>query len=207
MTIERHLAALGGNFVMRRLIVALAVWTAVGCGSTGPMVADAGVCGLGGKTPPNLLQNASFECDGADAWSAVYGSLEIVAGGRTGRAAKVTVAQAGGRLAYAKTFAPEPGRKTYCFSAWVSGTAPFMRMRVLRDFGGSVQEVAFSDQLSAEFHRVPTLTVSADGAPKLALVFEVQTNRSDGQNATAGQTLWVDDADVWESSSNCAEQR
>jgi hypothetical protein len=169
---------------------------------------DAGACRGTSRTPPNLVENAEFECDSATPeWSAVFGTLELAAGGRTGRAAKVTVNQAGGRFAYAKLFAPEPGNKTFCFSAWLSGTAPFMRMRVLRDFGGSVQEVAFSDQVFSDFRRIPTLKVTADNAPKLQLVFEVQTNRADGQNAMPGQTMLIDDVDVWESSANCTEMR
>jgi hypothetical protein len=82
-----------------------------------------------------------------------------------------------------------------------------MRMRVLRDFNGSVQEVAFSEQIFSDFRKVPTLKVTGENAPKLQLVFEVQTNRGDGQNAMAGQTMLIDDVDVWETSNNCMEAR
>ena len=187
------------------LLVSLA-----GCG--GPVGGtDAGVdagCRDTSKTPSNLLENPGFECDESPAaWSGVYGTFELAAGGRSGRAGQVTVNQAGGRFAYTKTFAPDVGNKTYCFSAWLTGTAPFMRMRVLRDFGGSVQEVSFSEQIFPDWRRIPTLKVTGDNAPKLQLVFEVQTNRTDGMNAMPGQTLRIDDVDVWESSSNCAETR
>jgi hypothetical protein len=192
---------------MRALLPCLVLLAACGPQTT---TADGGACLDTLKTPSNLLENPGFDCGDASpvtAWSAVYGTLSAVAGGRTGRAAQVTVDASGGRMSYARTFAAEPGTKTYCFSAWLAGTAPFMRMRVLRDFGGSVQEVAFSDQIFSDFRRIPTLKVTGDNAPKLLLVFEVQTNRPDGQNATPGQTMLIDDVDVWESASNCTESR
>lgn len=161
------------------------------------------------KTPANLLENPGFECDTMPSeWSAIYGTLELVAGGRSGRAAKLTANAAGGRMAYAKDFAVDAGMKT--FSAYISGTAPFMRMRVLRVLNGGVQEVAQSDQLFGDFRRTPlgtALKVGNENAPKLQLVFEMQTNRSDGMNAVAGDTLLVDDVDVWESANNCGETR
>jgi hypothetical protein len=191
---------------MRTRMVLVLLLTACG---TAPGPVDAGGCGEGpSRTPLNLIENPGFECgENSDQWAAVFGSLELVNGGRTGRAAKVTVDALGGRFTYAKTFAPSPGNKTYCFSAWVAGSAPFMRMRVLRDFKGRVQEVAFAESMTSEYRRIPTLKVTADGAPALNLVFEVQTNRTDGQNAVAGQTMLIDDVDVWESMSNCGEAR
>jgi hypothetical protein len=196
---------------MRALFVLFpVVLVGVGCG---PMmnVPDGGMntgCRDTSKTPANLLENPAFECDSSPAeWSGIYGTLELVAGGRSGRAAQVTVNQAGGRFAYAKDFAIDAGNKTFCFSAWLKGTAPFMRMRVLRVLSGSVQEVAFSEQVFSDFRKIPTLKVTNDNAPKLQLVFEAQTNRGDGQNAMAGQTIVIDDVDVWESAANCTETR
>jgi hypothetical protein len=185
----------------------------LGLSACGPMtvVPDAGGCRGAVKTPANLLENPGFECDSTPSeWSAVYGTLDLVAGGRTGRAAQVTVNAAGGRMAYTKEFAVDAGTKTFCFSAYISGTAPFMRMRVLRVFNGSVQEVAQSDQLFSDFRRTPLgmpLKVGNDSAPKLQLVFEAQTNRADGMNALPGQVMLIDDVDVWESSANCSETR
>lgn len=186
-----------------------ALWLAA-CGpmTVVPDAGGGGACRDTTKTPANLIENPGFECDSSPAeWSPIYGTLELAAGGRSGRAAKVTVNQAGGRFAYTKVFAPDAGTKTFCFSAWLQGTAPFMRLRVLRDFGGSVQEVAFSEQIFSDWRRIPTLQVTNDNAPKLQLVFEVQTNRSDGQNAPAGSVMLIDDVDVWESSANCSETR
>ncbi|MFO0597821.1 MAG: hypothetical protein U0228_21145 [Myxococcaceae bacterium] len=189
-----------------RLVLVSALVTLAACGSPTGMP-DAGGCTDSGKTPPNLLENPGFECDTSPAtWSAIFGKLDFVSGGRSGRAAQVTVDATGGRFTYAKEFAPNPGTKSYCFTAWKAGTAPFIRMRVLRDFNGSVQEVAFSDQNFSDFRKIPTQKVTADNAPKLLLVFEVQTNRTDGMNAMPGQTMLIDDVDVWETTSNCNER-
>lgn len=183
--------------------------TSVFCFACGPMnpMPDAGnnACNGAAKTPANLIENNGFECDGS--WSQVYGTFETVTGGRTGKAGQVTVTAAGGRFAYGKPFAENAGSKTYCVSAYLKGTAPFMRMRVLRDFDGSVQEVSFSEQIFSDWRRIPTLKVTGENAPKIQLVFEVQTNRTDGQSAMAGQTMLIDDVDVWESSNNCMESR
>lgn len=167
-----------------------------------------GACGGPSRTPANLIENPGFECDSGE-WSAVsgYGTVDLVAGGRTGRAGQVTVEALGGRLLYGKDFAPNPGTKTFCFTAWLSGTVPFMRMRVLRELPGGVQEVQFSEQVTSDWRRIPTLQVDAQSAPKLVLVFEVQTNRTDGQNGQPGQVLRIDDVDVWESTTRCMESR
>lgn len=180
-----------------------------GCGPI-DVTADAGTnaCKGPAKTPANLLDNPGFECDSGE-WGGVpaYGKFGYIAGGRSGRAGQVTVEQLGGRMVYAKDFAPNAGTKTFCFTAWLKGTAPFMRMRVLREFSGGVQEVQFSEQVFSDWRRIPTLKVEGLDAPKLTLVFEAQTNRADGQSAQPGQTLLIDDVDVWESSANCAESR
>lgn len=191
---------------MRPALLLAPALALVACGPVTP-TPDAGMnlCTGAPRTPPTLVENASFECEGG--WSQVYGTLALVEGGRSGRAAQVTVNQAGGRFAAAKPFAENVGTKTYCVTAWLKGTAPFMRMRVLRDFNGSVQELAFSEQIFSDWRRIPTLKVTGDNAPKLTLVFEVQTNRTDGQNAMPGQTMLIDDVDVWESSVNCTESR
>ncbi len=194
---------------MRLLLLTLPV-VLFACGPVPVPVPDAGPLGCRdtSKTPANLVENGAFECDTSPLeWSAVYGTFETVGTGRSGRAGQITVNPAGGRFAYSKEFAVEAGNKTFCFSAYLKGTAPFMRLRVLRVFSGSVQEVAFSEQVFPDFRKIPTLKVTNDNAPKLQLVFEAQTNRSDGMNATTGQTLVIDDVDVWESAANCSETR
>lgn len=170
--------------------------------------AGPGGCKDTSKTPANLLENWAFECDSTPSeWSAIYGTLELVSGGRSGRAAQITVNSAGGRLAHTRDVVVDGGTKSFCFSAYLKGTAPFMRMRVLRVMSGSVQEVAFSEQIFSDWRKIPTLKVTNDNAPKLQLVFEVQTNRSDNMNAMPGQTMLIDDVDVWETTGNCTETR
>ena len=185
----------------------------VACGPVNvvPDAGGEGACRGAAKTPPNLLENPGFECDPSPAaWSQIYGTLELAAGGRSGRGAKVTVNGAGGRIAYAKDFAVDAGTKSFCFTAYISGTVHFMRTRVLRVLNGSVTEVAQSDQVFGDYRRTPLgnpLKVSNDNAPKLQLVFEAQTNRGDGLDAVPGETLLIDDVDVWETSGNCTEAR
>lgn len=193
---------------MRTLVLSSTLAVLAACGPASSTPDGGGACAGAVKTPANLIDNPGFECDSGE-WSAVpsYGKLELVPGGRSGRAAQVTVESLGGRLVYGKEFAPNPGNKTFCFTAWLTGTAPFMRLRVLREFSGSVQEVQFSEQVFGDWRRIPTLKVDGQNAPKLTLVFEVQTNRTDGQSATPGQTMRIDDVDVWESSNNCTESR
>ena len=79
-----------------------------------------------------------------------------------------------------------------------------MRMRVLQ---GTGQEVQFSELIFPEWRRIPTLKVGNENAPRLQLVFEIQTNRTDALNGKPGDTMLIDDVDVWESSANCMEQR
>ncbi len=195
---------------MRLLLPTLALLSACD-----PMtvIPDAGPadCRDHSKSPQNVIENPGFECDTSPpTWSgsSIYGTFELVALGRSGRAGQVTVKDAlGGRFSYAKDFAVDAGLKTFCVQAWLKGTAPFMRVRVLRSPNNTAVEQA--DQIAAEWTRVPLrpLSVTTDNAARLQLVFEIQTGRADGQNGMPGQTMLIDDVDVWESSANCAEAR
>ena len=179
----------------------------VSCSEAGP-TGPTGAC-TSAKTPPNLLENASFDCtEVTDAWEAAFGStFNIVAGGRTGMAGQITVTELGGRVVYAKEFALNAGTKSYCVTAWVKGTAPQMRMRVVRDFGGSASEETMSAPVTADWSQVPVIKAGNLNAPRLQLVFEAQTNRTDGLNAKVGDTLLIDDVDLWETTGNCQTTR
>lgn len=194
---------------MRLSLLSLALLAACGPMTGGPD-AGSGNCLDTSKTPSNVIENPGFECDTSPAtWSGgVYGAFELVAEGHSGRAAQLTVKDAlGARFVYAKDFAVDAGMKTYCVQAWMKGTAPFMRLRVLRSPNNTAVEQA--DQIAADWTHVPLrpLSVTTDNAAKLQLVFEIQTGRSDGQNGMVGQTMLIDDVDVWESSANCSETR
>lgn len=171
---------------------------------------DAGACKDTTKTPANLLENPGFECDSAPSdWRALEGTVEFVAGGRSGRAAKLTVDQSGARMLYTKDVAVDAGMKTFCVSAYISGTAPFMKTQMLQT-GGTMQVIEQADQLFPDFRKTPLgrgLLVPNGNATKLQLLFQIQTRRTDGQSATPGQYMLVDDVDVWETTGNCSEAR
>jgi hypothetical protein len=189
----------------------LFVLTSLFCFACGPMnpTPDAGnnACNGAAKTPANLIENGSFECEGG--WRAVIGELAFVDGGRTGRAAQGTVGQGLGstttRFATIKPVLENAGNKTYCVTAWLKGTVPFMRVRALRENPDTVVE--FSEQVFSDWRRIPTLKFTGDNAARITIVFEAQSNRGDGQNAMLGQSMLIDDVDVWESSNNCMEPR
>lgn len=190
-----------------------ALLVATGCGGGGAG-ADGGVDGGDAcTTAGNLVVNAGFECGGdmPAEWTPIYGALEFPTGGaKSGqRSAKLTMENAlGARFGYAKDLVTNGGTKTYCVTAWAKGTAPYMRIRVLRDDGTGVE---FNSPVPTSWERVPpsiTVQTPNQNASKLQLVFELQTNRSDGQNAVAGDVLYVDDVDAWESpSGRCDEVR
>lgn len=193
------------------LLAALAL---VACGPPTNVTPDAGggdACKDTAKMPPNLVSNFGFECGGASPaeWSPVYGSLELVTDTPHGgtRAAKLTMTDAlGGRFAYAPNLATG-GTKTYCFNAWIRGTAPHMRLAVLRDDNTRVD---FSSPVPATWTLVKPskpLDVANNSSPKLTFFFEMQTTRGDTMNAKVGDTLFVDDVDVYESvTGNCSDR-
>jgi hypothetical protein len=173
-------------------------------------------CNGTAKTPANVIPNPGFEC-GTDKWGAIFGTFEVVPGGRTGNAGKLTVTAAGGRMALTPDVVKMGGTQTFCATAWISGTVPFMKLRLLRDDGnGAAMAFEFSEQGpnpagGMGFHRAPpsiVVKVPNQEAQRIQLVLEAQTNRSDGMNAQPGQYLLVDDVDVWASpSGKCDEIR
>lgn len=177
-------------------------------------VPDAGTgCLDTSKSPPNVVENPHFECESTTAqWRAIAGTLEFVTGGRSGKAAKVTMKDAlGAKLAYSKPIATNAGMKTFCVTAYISGNVPFMKTQVFQT-GGTGLVIEQADQVFSDFRKTPTdslmkfgFDVPNGGADKLELVFMAQTNRSDGMGATVGQYLIVDDVDVWESTTRCGE--
>lgn len=194
-----------------RLGSVLLVLVLAACGPATPGT-DAGVdCRDTTRTPASLLPNWNFEC-GASPWAPVFGDFALAPGeGRGGGAAgKLTVTAAGGRFTYQPAALTNGGTKTYCLQAWVKGSVPFIRMRALLDFDGRVQEYSFSEALGPDWKKTPPvnpLRIPNESAPKLLIVFEAQTNRTDGQSAVPGQTLFVDDVDLWETSGTCTEAR
>jgi hypothetical protein len=192
-----------------RLLTALAL---VVCACSASSSDDAGQCRDTSKNPSNFIENPGFECGGTAPaeWSTVYGTLSFPAEGRSGRAGKVVVDQTGGRIAYTIDLT-KGGTKSYCFTAYVRGTTPFMRLRVFRDLGnGNLTSYDFAAPVTADWSKVPgsfAQKVPFGNAERLQLLFEAQTGRSDGLNAKAGDTLLIDDVDGWVSTSgNCDER-
>ena len=139
----------------------------------------------------------------------VAGALDFPAGGahagqRNGR----STAGANGlaRFAYATDVVDDGGTNVYCAAAWAKGTAPYMRLQLLTD---SVVN-QFSAPLTAQWQRVPpSINLDADnaGSKRLLLVFETQIGRSDGNNSKPGDTLEIDDVDVWQSADGGCRER
>lgn len=195
---------------MKRASVVVFLVAASAC-SPQMMTPDAGggSCGATAKTPANLVENPGFECDGTEWAGTIYGTYEYASGGRSGRAGKVTVNASGARFVYTKNLAADAVGKTYCYSAWLSGTAPFMRIKLISEKSGSAFEDSFSEQIFSDFRRIPpqkTLPIGM-GTTKLALIFEVQTNRTDNMNGMTGQYMLIDDVDVWETTTDCSAMR
>lgn len=157
-----------------------------------------------GKTPENLLLNPGFDCGAMPTeWAATYGTTTFPAEGRSGRAAKVVADAAGGRLGYTLDVVTATRLSTYCARAWVRGTAPFMRLSL------ATPNTLFSsnEQLTSSWKQVPYARASLKPGEKLQLLLEVQLVRGDGLNAKPGDVLYVDDVDVWESSSGRCDER
>jgi len=185
-----------------------------GGGTNGTDGGDTGNCLEPGKSPANIVQNYGFECgDGTGEWVPVYGDLTFPTGdAHTGnRSARLTATSSGGvRFAYKPDLVTNGGAATYCATVWAKGTVPYMRMVVLQD-GGDMQRIEFNSPVTASWTRVPpsiALKAPNGNAQHLILTFEMQTNRGDGMNAKAGDTLDIDDVDVWQSADGrCQETR
>ncbi len=188
---------------MRFALPALALASLCACGpANGTPDAGSGTACAPAKSPPNLLANPGFDCTGKDTvWGGIYGDYALVPGGRGGSAGQVTVTGSlQGRFGAADVVATASKPTTYCASAYMKGTTPFARLQLLAD--GLAQN--FDSPIDGNWIRLPlstNLSIAANTGAKLYLVFE--TSR-----ATAGNTLMVDDVDVWESADGkCKESR
>jgi hypothetical protein len=193
----------------------------VGCGPSsggndGGTDGGNSTCDGAAKSPPNLIHDNGFECadqNTAD-WSSVFGTLDFPTGSaHTGSTnARITAGSNGdARFAYNLDVADNAGMSTICLNAYVKGTTPFMRMRLLTS-GGSTMEYDFSAPGGSSWQRAPpSVGINLDaanlGAMKMQLVFESQVGRSDGMNSVAGDTLEIDDVDAWISTDGHCRER
>lgn len=164
--------------------------------------ADAGTGCQAMLDPPNLVQNGGFECGEALEWAAQFGELALVGGAHSGsKAVQVTATASGSaQLGYATAVVKPTSGKTYCVTAWVKGTATGMKVEGITKAGLSR---AFSTPVEANWVRAPPST-------KLELDFPAGDElflRMSILNGTAGQTLIVDDVDVFESASGKCTER
>ena len=157
-------------------------------------------CGTA-KTPANLVVDPQLEC-GTQGWSAQFGTVEVVAGGRSGKALQLTASSTGaGQMGVGTAVVAMTSGKAYCLSAWVKGTASDARLEVLPTKGAMA--AAFATPITADWVRAPmnsNLKVSFAAGDTLYLRVRLI-------GAQAGQTLLLDDLDFYESASgNCNER-
>lgn len=187
-----------------RALPALALFAACGPSNGTPDGGGGGSACAPTKNPPNLLVNPGFDCAGKETeWGAVYGDYALVSKGRSGNAGQVTVTNAiGGRFGPVNPVATASKATTYCATAWMKGTTPFAKLQLFTDTGGSVQQ--FSSPIDAAWIRLPpslVLTATAAAGAKVSVLFVTDRQQ-------VGDTLIVDDVDVWESASGkCDESR
>lgn len=184
------------------LVVVLSVLAACSPQMMNPPDSGAGGgCGTA-VTPPNLVPDPSLECGGM-AWSAQQGTVDVASGGRTGaKALRLTASATGaGQMGIPTPLVAMTSGKTYCLSAYVSGTAMDARLEVLPAPGGIAQ--TFSTPVTSAWVRAPmgtNLKVPATVDRSLTLRVLIL-------NGQAGQTLLLDDLDFYESASgNCNER-
>jgi hypothetical protein len=208
---------LGEEAPVRTFALLLLAGLLAACGSPSPGN-DGGnndACDGPALTPPNLIQDHGFECGGATQpqWSAIYGTLDFPQGTAHSGSyhARITAGADGkARFAYQPNVAVDAGTATFCARAWMKGTAPYMRLRLITDFGANIINNDFNSPVTADWSQVPpSVKLSAPNmnANRVLLVFETQSNRSDGANSMPGQTLEIDDVDVWQSSSSACSER
>lgn len=190
---------------MKRLVLfAAASATVWGCGPVPPGGGGGG--GSGGQTD-NLISNAGFEAAALDNWFARDGSAELIADAHTGRqAVRLTApntSSAIATLAYQKDVATDLGTNTYCGLVWVKGTCDVL-LYLSTVSAGFKKDYTQGAPVGSGWGRVPEARVlSVPGAQADRLVLMVQT-----KNAVPGDTLDIDDVDVWLSpDGSCGETR
>jgi hypothetical protein len=156
------------------------------------------------RVPANLISDGSFECGIGAEWSVQYGDFSVVTGGHGGtKAGLLTASSTGlGQVGYATPVVAMTSGKPYCANVWVKGTATDMLLEVLATKAGTAQ--SFASPVQSDWLQAPPVSnLKVEVAAGDTLYLRVRI-----QNGTAGQTLLLDDADFWESSSsgNCDER-
>lgn len=151
------------------------------------------------------MLNGGFEC-GGDApteWMAVNGVMSFVTSGSSegARAVQIVSDSTGtGGVGSTKAVVKPTSGKTYCINARVKGTASDVRLEV---FGSQLTSAASPLNSPNTWVRVPPTTNLRVIEPiDQELFVKVRANAG-----TGGETLFVDDIDLWESSNGRCEER
>ena len=150
------------------------------------------------------MANGSFECGGAAPaeWMGVNGTLSFVTTGASdgSRAAKVVSDASGtGGIGSTSPVVAKTSGKTYCINAKAKGTAADVRLEV---FGSLL--TSFGSPLSSPDAWVrlpPTTNLEVREPADQSLYVKVHA-----QGAAAGDTVIVDDIDLWESPTGKCDQ-
>lgn len=167
-------------------------------------VADAG-CSGAPRSPANLMVNGGFECggDSPTEWMAVNGVMTFITSGASEgtRAAKIVSDATGtGGVGSSAPVVKATSGKNYCINARVKGTASDVRLEV---FGMSLTSAASPLASPDKWVRVPPTTNLLIREPiDQQLYVKVRANASQ-----AGDTLIVDDIDLWESTDGKCNER
>jgi hypothetical protein len=164
--------------------------------------------GPSAESVPNLLDNPGFECGSPPSgWYTTGGVLasEVENPKSGSRAARFLVPDGGvARLWHERDAIVDAGTKTYCANAWVrAGTAKDARL-TLRRVGTNIDE-NFSTPLTNEWVLLPPpthgpLKFTAQDEPRVLLGFTIQ-------NAKAGDSVIIDDVQLWESADGSCRER
>ncbi|MBL8953483.1 MAG: hypothetical protein JNK82_22095, partial [Myxococcaceae bacterium] len=159
-------------------------------------------CQGAAKTPPNLMKDPSFECGDGPVWSAQMGDVDTAAEGRTGTKSVRGTASATGALSFGvSSVVTSTSGMPYCINLWLKGTATDARYEVLPSVGG--QAYSFSPPVTGSWERAPlasNLKLPVAAGASLSLRVRII-------NGQPGQTIFIDDIDLWESTSgNCDER-
>ena len=152
------------------------------------------------------MPNPGFEC-GDTGWAPQMGTLDIVTDARTGtKAARLTATSTGaGVFAYATPILTNAPGDNYCATAWVKGTVSNAKLSILTNKSGVGTDSSFSSPVATTtwIRMPPSLVLNVPGAMGSSLYVRLLLSQG-----TSGDTLLVDDVDVWESADGkCKETR
>jgi hypothetical protein len=150
----------------------------------------------------NAVENSGFECPDLTRWSVSDGFGTVIDGGHGGSKSMQLVANARGAVGVGQNNAvADTGGQTHCARLWVRGTAPQMRLEVRASPSGT--GTAFSSPVgSADWVKVPpggALVVTTMRGESLSILAKTQ-------NADAGETLVVDDVELWGSPTGLCDE-